>query len=228
MVKNLLARICTLEGQNTNWHQLLQKARNRISALEAAFRAIPSAQPQNTAVSDGCDGLDATVQPEAIIACQDGDERALKPSTSGISSIVGCDGKWRVDTGFKRYYPHEDLPFSVTVEGNTGTVTGELDVSEYLPEDFEDCINDVYAAFIVWGRSIRVGTGNSPTVYFEVTTDGVTWTTVTQVSSTPIADGSGGFAIFKCASGDKLKYRVRNLSAFGDSTFHLTLVGLFV
>lgn len=74
MLKELLARQCALETKVNNWHLLLQRERNRVSALE---RKPASSAPSRSTVSvDVCSG-DQFDEVDSLVSCKDGTSARL-------------------------------------------------------------------------------------------------------------------------------------------------------
>jgi len=74
MLKELLARQCALETKVNNWHLLLQRERNRTSALE---RKPASAATSRGAVSvDVCSG-EQFDEVDSLVSCKDGTSARL-------------------------------------------------------------------------------------------------------------------------------------------------------
>jgi len=97
LVKRLLDRVCTLEAQQKNWHALLERARNRLSAAELQLaRAAAPPAAQSAVKINICDAEEVT-EADAFATCSDGSAGLLKltkcqfPIVNDDSKIVGRD-----------------------------------------------------------------------------------------------------------------------------------------
>lgn len=93
---------CALETKYNNWHQLLGRTRNRLTTLENEINNLPGPEEEDALV--GCGGLETTQTADAIIVCEDGQEKAIVPSGTPMELQV-CAGAVRVKERGLTYHP---------------------------------------------------------------------------------------------------------------------------
>lgn len=109
LVKSLLDRVCTLETQGSNWHALLERARNRLTAAEGSLHTLLSRGPATantktvTVKLSACDG-DEVDAVESLVGCNGSEAVKLIADDGQIMKRV--DGEWRgVDSPVKWLNP---------------------------------------------------------------------------------------------------------------------------
>lgn len=220
---------CALEAQMNAWYILLNKVRNRLSAAEGAIANFPKIQSQTVigGTTDSCEDLIDSDVADSLTACNEG-EKVKIPAGDEITRLTSCGGKWKADTKGKLFYPFA-TPINTQVTCTAGTVNGEVDYSAQMPEEFEDCAEDIFVAMCIHGECRRSGSHDSPVIYLEYSVDGgATWLILAETNQPQLyGDGTGSGGIFRLKD-KKFKYRARNIHGNGSGRYNLVATGLFL
>jgi len=156
MLKELLARQCALETKVNNWHLLLQRERNRTSALE---RKPASAAPSRSTVSvDVCSG-DQFDEVDSLVSCKDG--------TSARLNLPECHVPVGLPSGAVGSRPIGPtfLPAAVVLKsGSFGNTSYSYPMAAY---EIPDCAKYAIVEVTLTGQSSSAG-AMSATLYCDL------------------------------------------------------------
>lgn len=224
MVAALRDELCTLKTRQTNWHALLQKARNRITEVE---RKVANIDDDPGTIEMSLCGLEEADELQLIAGCQDGATVGLVADPETPETIVGCSGKWvKRPAPYRRYYLEEAEELH-SRQGSYGhTINHEIQLPDF--DDFKEAHacdgSKIRAVLVIALGAYYGGSGSSAGVSVEFE-NGVSFGV--HIASWPVTDRSTtGDISIAVTDGGKLKFQETAFtSGGGESYIKVWLVG---
>jgi hypothetical protein len=203
-------KVCALQTENSNWAQLLQRTRNRLTLLEDKFSrfVIPD---DDTAVVNPCTNAPNVDDFAAVMGCEGGSPALISPTAENV--LVGCGTSWQKVKYGRTFIPISTGPAQVWVRpgaaGSANTSTS-VALTEFPAVADRPCSRKVYAMFrgsigsnatsfnaalLVNGHTVAQVTGNSQTDFgyhvSEIADTGVITVQTVQYGGSSFSWGAG-------------------------------------
>lgn len=149
LVQRLSAEVCALTTRLNNMYQLLGRTRNRLTIIEDTVNNLPDEDEITSAV--GCGGLETTATADAILVCDDGQEKAIVPTGEPLEIQICASAVRAVPRGLT-YHPITPTQFV-----NGAVASGSYPIT--LPSFPTDVCGQIVAVLEVLGITLAGPSG---------------------------------------------------------------------
>lgn len=211
-INGLRAKNCELTSRLANWHSLLDKARNRLVALEQRMSLLETPDAPAQSVSINLCSLDEVEELEGVAGCFGGNGGLLM--LDDCETIVGKDGK-----AVKSKVGAFLLPASVTLITNVYTTNQVVSMAAY-EDDIPQCAKFALCHVAMTGSSLT----SSASLYLKAHFPSGEMHQVAGIFSWSESSGFSGVVLVPILDGPQLKFDVTT-SGYESKALTVKLLG---